>query len=49
MLNLLDSERMLRRKLLLFKINLERFFVFSKSIASNLDKSEQNIYTKGVI
>jgi len=39
----------LRKKLLLSKINLERFSESSKSIVSDLDKSKQNIYTKGVV
>jgi hypothetical protein len=46
MLNLLDSERMLRKKLLLSKINLERFFASSKSIVSDLTNPNKTFTLK---
>jgi hypothetical protein len=47
--DLLGSEKTSRPKPLRFKTILEKFFVFSKSIASDLDKFKQNTYTKGVV
>jgi hypothetical protein len=46
MLNLLDSERMLRRKLLLFKINPEKFYESSESIVFDLTNPNKTFTLK---